>query len=60
MYLAGGERWSTWWPMIRDELVKRQGDDGGWIDYQWGSAYSTAMGLIVLQMPNRYLPIFQK
>lgn len=60
MYLAGGERWSTWWPMIRDELVKRQNDDGGWIDYQWGSAYSTAMGLIVLQMPNRYLPIFQK
>jgi hypothetical protein len=30
------------------------------MDYQWGSAYSTAMGLIVLQMPNRYLPIFQK
>jgi hypothetical protein len=60
MYLAGGERWSNWWPRIRDELVQRQGDEGGWIDYQWGSAYSTAMGLIVLQMPNRYLPIFQK
>jgi len=60
MYLAGGERWSSWWPRIRDELVQRQSDEGGWIDYQWGSAYSTAMGLIVLQMPNRYLPIFQK
>jgi hypothetical protein len=60
MYLAGGERWSGWWPRIRDELVQRQSDEGGWIDYQWGSAYSTAMGLIVLQMPNRYLPIFQK
>jgi hypothetical protein len=60
MYLAGGERWSAWWPLIRDELVQRQSDDGGWMDYQWGSAYSTAMGLIVLQMPNRYLPIFQK
>jgi hypothetical protein len=60
MYLAGGEHWNNWWPLIRDELVQRQGDDGGWIDYQWGSAYSTAMGLIVLQMPNRYLPIFQK
>ncbi|MBM4006093.1 MAG: terpene cyclase/mutase family protein [Planctomycetes bacterium] len=60
MYLAGGDRWSNWWPRIRDELVQRQSDEGGWIDYQWGSAYSTAMGLIVLQMPNRYLPIFQK
>lgn len=60
MYLAGGERWINWWPRIRDELVQRQSDEGGWIDYQWGSAYSTAMGLIVLQMPNRYLPIFQK
>jgi squalene cyclase len=60
MYLAGGARWERWWPLIRDELVLRQTEDGAWMDYQWGSAYSTAMGLIVLQMPNRYLPIFQK
>ena len=60
MYLAGGSWWNTWWPRIRDELVARQNEQGGWTDYQAGPAYSTAMGLIVLQMPKRYLPIFQK
>ena len=42
------------------ELVEKQAEQGGWMDYQAGPAYSTAMGLIILQMPKRYLPIFQK
>lgn len=60
MYLAGGAAWQAWWPLIRDELVEKQAEQGGWMDYQAGPAYSTAMGLIILQMPQRYLPIFQK
>jgi hypothetical protein len=60
MYLAGGGWWEGWWPRIRDELVATQNEQGGWSDYQAGPAYGAAMGLIVLQMPKRYLPIFQK
>jgi hypothetical protein len=60
MYLAGGAAWQAWWPLIRNELVEKQAEQGGWMDYQAGPAYSTAMGLIILQMPKRYLPIFQK
>lgn len=60
MYLAGGKRWTTWWPNIRDEMISKQAATGGWMDYQAGQAYSTSMALIVLQMPKRYLPIFQK
>jgi hypothetical protein len=60
MYLAGGEHWKAWWPAIRDELVARQNADGSWSDPQNGNAYGTAMALIVLQMPKRYLPIFQR
>ncbi len=60
MYLAGGKRWTNWWPNIRDEIISRQAINGGWMDYQAGQAYSTSMALIVLQMPKRYLPIFQK
>ena len=60
MYLAGGEFWATWWPAVRDELISRQRDDGGWDDPANGSAYGTASALIILQMPKRYLPIFQK
>lgn len=59
MYLAGGDRWREWWPAIRDELIARQNPDGSWSDSQ-GDAYGTAMALIILQMPKRYLPIFQR
>ncbi len=60
MYLAGGEYWELWWPAIRDELLGRQSSSGGWMDHHAGGAYATAMSLIVLQIPKRYLPIFQK
>lgn len=60
MFLAGGDKWAGWWPAIRDELISNQSGDGSWEDRSVGSAYGTAMSLIILQMPNRYLPIFQK
>ena len=59
MYLAGGEYWEIWYPRIRDELVSKQGDDGSW-DSSHGGSYGTAMGLLILQIPNRLLPIFQR
>ncbi len=60
MYLAGGAWWEQWWSRVRDELISLQSDDGSWVDHQAGESYATAMALIVLQMPNRYLPIFQR
>ncbi|MCW5764763.1 MAG: terpene cyclase/mutase family protein [Phycisphaeraceae bacterium] len=60
MYLAGGRHWAAWWPAARRELLNRQGAGGTWSDPSVGPAYGTAMALIVLQMPKRYLPIFQK
>ncbi len=59
MFFAGDAHWSKWWPVIRDELLARQSDDGYWRG-QAGNEYGTAMALIILQMPNRMLPIFQK
>lgn len=59
MFLAGDRYWSVWWPAIRDELLDRQEPDGLWRG-QAGPEYGTAMALIVLQIPNRLLPIFQK
>ena len=60
MFLAGGDSWATWWPTIRDELMRAQLADGAWPDPAVGNAYGSAMSLIILQMPKRYLPIFQK
>jgi hypothetical protein len=60
MFLAGGDHWGRWWPAIRRELIGSQRNDGRWDDASVGSDYGTAMALIILQMPKRYLPIFQK
>ena len=60
MYLAGGEKWGRWWPAARDELIARQAANGGWLDSSTGGCDATAMALICLQMPKRYLPIFQR
>ncbi len=38
-----------------------QGEDGLWSQPDsYGPAYGTAMALIILQIPNNYLPIFQR
>ena len=57
MFLAGGDHWGKWYPAIREELIARQGPDGSWTG-EVSPEYCTAMALIVLQMPNRYLPVF--
>lgn len=59
MYMAGGRYWRSWFPAIRQELLSKQEAGGGW-EGQVGKSYGTAMALIILQMPYRYLPIFQK
>ena len=59
MWTAGGSYWNDWFPMIRDELIARQNADGSWQDAICNH-YGTAMACIILQMPNNYLPIFQR
>jgi hypothetical protein len=59
MWHAGKERWRTWYPAIRDQLLARQREDGSWID-PVGAEYGTAMACIVLQTPNNFLPILQR
>ena len=58
-YLAGGEYWQQWFPWIREQLLARQNATGQWKSTQ-GEDYGTAMALLILQIPNRLLPIFQR
>jgi hypothetical protein len=60
MWHAGGKRWDDWYSAIRDELIARQLPDGSWPDALVNSEYGTAMACLILQMPNNYLPIFQR
>ncbi len=59
MWIQGGEAWAEWYPSVRDELLKRQSTTGSWSDMVCNE-YGTAMALIVLQIPNDFLPIFQR
>jgi hypothetical protein len=59
MWQAGGERWSRWYPAVRDEMLGRQQPDGSW-QSPISNEYATAMCTIVLQMPGNQVPIFQR
>ncbi|MBI1335637.1 MAG: prenyltransferase [Phycisphaera sp.] len=59
MFLAGGRYWATWYPAIRKELMLRQQPDGSWASNH-GEAFGSAMSLLILQIPHRFLPIFQR
>jgi hypothetical protein len=58
MFLAGGDYWAEWYPAIREELIQRQDRNTGAWSGEISEDYCTACALIILQMPNRYLPVF--
>jgi hypothetical protein len=57
MFLAGGKYWAEWYPAVREELIASQDVNGSW-NGEVNQQYCTAMSLIILQIPGRYLPVF--
>ena len=67
MYALGGSMWRSWYQMVRTDLLSvanpREGSKGPevyWKSKWVGDAFSTAVAAIILQVPNHYLPIFQR
>lgn len=60
MWIAGPRYWREWYPAIRTDLLASRGNDGSWSDGRFCRHYCTAMALIILQIPNNYLPILQR
>jgi hypothetical protein len=60
MWIAGGRYWRDWYPAIRNELLSMRQGDGFWFDGRFCRHYCTGMALIILQIPNNYLPILQR
>lgn len=60
MWIAGGRFWREWYPAIRNELLGRRNAEGYWFDGRTCRHYCTAMALIILQIPNNYLPIMRR
>jgi len=67
-YTRGGEQWRRWYTRVRDDLLSiarhRRGADGlrrtYWESRHVGDVFATAVASIILQVPNHYLPIFQR
>ena len=62
MLQAGGEDWRRWYPLVRDRVINVQNRDGSWTGHHCitSRTFCTAAALLVLQAPNRFLPISQE
>ncbi len=60
MFQIGGEYWARYFTSIRERLLSQQRNDGSWPGDEIGSTYGTAIGVIILCVPFRYLPILQR
>ena len=61
MFQAGGQYWRDYYPRMRDLLIRKQRLDGSWkASARENEVQVTAMALIILQLPQRLLPIFER
>ena len=60
-YMAGDKYWDEYFPAVRDQLLSMQDkSDGSWNGDFIGKTYGTAIALIILQLPYKYLPVYQR
>jgi hypothetical protein len=60
LYIAGGARWDSYYPRVRDHLLRRQEADGSWDVRGVGRNFGTAVGCVILQVPCRLLPVLDQ
>jgi|694.fasta_scaffold03122_15 squalene cyclase len=61
MYTAGAPYWEPYFESLRNTLITMQQPDGSWRnDVGPGPALGTAMAVLILEIPYRLLPIFQR
>ncbi len=59
----GSRRFQRYYNEISRHLIGDQEPDGRWLNSEYegpGDAFGTAVACIILQIPNQYLPIFQR
>jgi hypothetical protein len=61
MYTAGSPYWEPYFEELRTALLSNQKPDGSWPNETGpGPALGTAMAVLMLEIPYRFLPIFQR
>jgi hypothetical protein len=59
-YTAGEEFWGTYFPAVSKLLLTAQNGDGSWDGDSVGPVYGSSIALVVLQLPYKLLPIYQR
>lgn len=60
-YQAGDKYWDEYFPAVRDTLLRAQNKNGSWeADWGGGQLVGTSFNCVVLQLPFKYLPIYQR
>lgn len=59
-YQAGEDYWGKYFPETSKQLLQMQQNDGHWDGDGIGPVYGTAMACTILQLPYKYLPIYQR
>ena len=59
MYQSGNADFQAWYPKIASRLLALQKPDGSW-SFRFGDKYATSMAILILGVPYRYLPIYQR
>ncbi len=59
LYQSGFESFKNYYKKFVSEVLPQQKSDGYWVD-EVSPTYATSMACLILQLPVRYLPIFQK
>ncbi len=60
-YMAGDKYWDVYFPEIRDELVRMQDKgEGAWMGDGISRTYGTGIALIILQLPYKFMPVYQR
>lgn len=61
MYTAGGPAWDSYFENVRTEILRGQEESGAWPNQTGpGPAFGTACAVLILEIPYRFLPIFQR
>ena len=60
MYQMGEGDFDAYYPRIADSLLKKQNQQNGRWSIKEGDTYSTAMAILILGVPYRFLPIYQR
>ncbi|MFP6855830.1 MAG: prenyltransferase/squalene oxidase repeat-containing protein [Roseibacillus sp.] len=59
MYQAGETDFQAWYPKIAATILSKQEQDGSWKGAH-GQVYGTGFSILILGVPYRYLPIYQR